>query len=182
MGISSMMSRLAMAVAASLAAAAPATAEVTEAQDWGFQSVHVFEIAAPPDRVWDAMVEPSRWWDPSHSWFGKAEGLSIDLRPGGCFCEAGPDGAGARHMAVQFVDPNKSLHLWGALGPLHMQGVTGGLLMQLKPAGERTTLTVTYSVGGFAKGGLKAWAPLVDGVIGHQFGRLEKVIEMGKAQ
>ena len=170
------------AAAAVLFAAPTARAEVTEAQDWGFQVRHVFDVSAPPEKIWPVMVEPARWWDPDHSWFGKAEGLTLDLRPGGCFCETGPNGAGARHMAVQFVNPNEALHLWGALGPLHMQGVTGGLMMQLKADGKGgTTLTVTYSVGGFAKGGLKTWAPLVDKVIGHQFGRLERVVETGKA-
>jgi len=173
---------LVAAAAATVAIAAPARAEVTEAQDWGFQVRHELQLSAPPDKVWEVMVRPSQWWDPEHSWFGKAEALTLELKPGGCFCETGPDGAGARHMVVQFINPKESLHLWGALGPLHMQGVTGGLLMQLKPAeGGGATLTVTYSVGGFAKGGLKTWAPLVDGVIGHQFGRLERVVETGKA-
>lgn len=168
---------LAIAAVAALTLAAPARAEVTEAQDWGFQVRHVYDVAAPPGRVWDVLARPADWWDPSHSWFGKAEGLTLDLKPGGCFCETGPDGAGARHMDVAYVKPKSSLHLWGALGPLHMQGVTGGLLVELKPAGAGTQMTVTYSVGGFAKGGLKTWAPLVDGVIGHQFGRLEKAAE-----
>lgn len=168
------------AAAALMLAAGGARAEVTEAQDWGFQVRHVFQVDAPPEKVWDVMVQPSQWWDPDHSWFGKAEGLSMDLGVDGCFCEVGPDGAVARHMNVAFVNPKQALHLWGALGPLHMQGVTGGLLMELKPDGAGTTMTVTYSVGGFAKGGLKTWAPLVDGVIGHQFGRLERVVETGK--
>lgn len=160
--------------------ASGARAEVTEAQDWGFQSRHVLQISAPPAKVWAAMMRPSGWWNASHTWFGKAEALSMDLRPGGCFCETGPDGAGARHLDVAYVKPGQSLHLWGALGPLHMQGVAGGLLMDLKPKDGGTELTVTYSVGGFAKGGLKTWAPLVDAVLAEQFGRLEALVETGR--
>ena len=169
------------ALALALTATA-ARAEVVEAQDWGFQVRHVYQVAAPPERVWAVLVQPSRWWDPEHSWFGRAEGLTLDLKPGGCFCEIGPDGAGARHMDVAYVKPRESLHLWGALGPLHTEGVTGGLVIELKPAAGGTELTVTYTAGGFAKGGLKQWAPLVDGVVGHQFEGLEKAAAGAKAQ
>lgn len=172
---------LAAAVAAAgAAAAAAARAEVTEAQDWGFQSRHQLQVAAPPERVWAALVQPARWWNPSHTWFGKAEALSLDPTPGGCFCETGPDGAGARHLEVLYVAPGRSLHLWGPLGPLHTEGVGGGLVVELKPADGGTQMTVTYTVGGFARGGLKPWASPVDGVLGEQFGRLARLVETGK--
>ena len=64
----------------------------------GFSIRHVVEVAAPPARVWDALIQPGRWWDPAHTWSGEARNLRIEPRPGGCFCEDLPDG-GVRHMA-----------------------------------------------------------------------------------
>ena len=50
-----------------------------------------------------------------------AKNLSIDARPGGCFCEKLPNGGGVEHARVVYVAPREVLRLSGALGPL--QGV-----------------------------------------------------------
>ena len=170
-----------LVIAAALAALAPAArAEVVEAAAAGFQVRHVVEIAAPPARVWEALIQPGRWWEPTHSWSGDpVANLTLDARPGGCFCETLP-GGGAQHLTVVFVRPAQQLDLWGALGPLHTEGAAGGLSFRLAPSGAGSTLTVTYTVGGFAKGGLQSWAAPVDGVIGAQAARLERYVETGR--
>lgn len=160
-----------------LAMALPARAEVQAGAPHGFTAGGAVSIAAPPDAVWAVLVQPSAWWDPDHTWFGRAEGLTLDLRPGGCWCEAGPDGAGAVHMTVTRVVPGETLMLSGALGPLQAEGVAGALTLSLTPEGDGARLTWRYSVGGQAQGGLEAWAPPVDGVLTHQINRLKAAAE-----
>ena len=68
------------------------------------------------------------------------------------------------------------------LGPQPVRA-SGHLAFTFKPGADPTTtvLTVTYDVGGYAKGGLaEQWAKPVDGVIGEQVGRLKKQIETGR--
>lgn len=172
---------LAAASAAVIAAAGAARAEVVESQPHGFQVKSTVEIAAKPDAVWRALTrDVSRWWDPAHTWSGDAKNLSIRAKPGGCFCEKMPNGGGVQHMTVNYVSVNQGLHMTGQLGPLHLQGAGGGLLFDLKPSDQGTTLTLTYTVGGFAAGGLKKWEKPVDGVLTNQLQRLERYVETGK--
>jgi hypothetical protein len=85
-------------------------------------------------------------------------------------------------MRVTFIKPKQQLNLWGALGPLAMEGAAGGMTIKLDPAGAGATkLTVTYTVGGYLTGGAETWAPIVDGVLKEQFGRLERYAETGSA-
>lgn len=81
------------------------------------------------------------------------------------------------HLTVTHVAPGRSLRLTGTLGPLQTLGVAGGLQFTLTPEGEGTRLDWSYTVGGFAPGGLEAWAAPVDGVIVHQLGRLKAAAE-----
>ncbi len=159
-----------------------AVAAVAEVNAQGFRVSSTFEVAAPREKVWAALVQPGQWWNPQHSWFGNpGRDFKLEPRAGGCFCESGPDGS-ALHMTVSFVKPNEQLNLWGGLGPLGMEGAAGGLVVKLEAAGAATTkVTVTYTVGGYLTGGSEKWAPLVDFVINEQFGRLEKLAETGKA-
>jgi uncharacterized protein YndB with AHSA1/START domain len=167
------------AAAAGLAWAGAAHAEVTEQAAHGFQVRQVVEIAAPAAQVWDALIQPGRWWDPQHTWSGDARNLRIEPRAGGCFCETLPDG-GVLHMTVAYVKRNAQLDLWGGLGPLHFEGVAGAMAIRLTPAGQGTRVEMTYTVGGFARGGLQKWSAPVDGVLGMQFARLERYVETGR--
>lgn len=168
------------AVSAAALLATGAQAKVEDVQPHGFKSVHVFEVAARPDAVWAALVRPGAWWPSAHSWSGDAKNLTIDPVAGGCFCERWSGGE-VRHLTVVRAMPTDMLVLWGALGPLQTEGVAGGLSVALKPQGEGTTVTVTYAVGGYLSGGSEKWAPLVDRVLGAQFGRLGRYVETGKS-
>lgn len=175
------MNFLALSTAAAAAAllATSAAGAVVDVQPHGFKLSHTAEVAAPPAAVWQALVAPARWWSSSHSWSGDAKNLSLEPTAGGCFCERWAGGSAA-HLTVTQAAPNQKLHLWGALGPLQMQGVAGGMTVTLKPTDGGTTVTLTYAVGGYLDGGAAKWAPLVDGVLGTQLGRLERLIETGK--
>ncbi|HZZ34672.1 MAG TPA: SRPBCC family protein [Caulobacteraceae bacterium] len=172
-----------IAVAAALSFAGAARGEVVDAQPNGFEVRRSVEIAAPAAKVWAALGQPAAWWDSGHSWSGDAKNLSIDLKPGGCWCEALPKtGGGALHMTVIFVDPGKTLRLAGALGPLSMSGADGHMVWSLAEKGPTTTLTWTYDVGGYFKGGLDKRAGPVDGVLGAQVARLKAYVETGKPE
>ena len=162
-----------------LASGGAAWAEVTEAQPHGFQVRHTVEISAPPERVWAALIAPKGWWEPSHTFSGDAANLTLEARPGGCFCERW-SGGGVQHLSVVHVRPNRHLGLWGGLGPLGFEGAAGGFVFTLKPAGAQTSLTLTYTVGGYVRSGMAQLAPAVDGMLDAQVRRLERLVETGR--
>ena len=84
------------------------------------------DIAAPPEEVFRALTEDvGQWWDSNHTYSGSSANLSLDPRPGGCFCEQ-IEGGGVQHMEVSQVWPGKTLVLLGGLGPLQPMGVQRG--------------------------------------------------------
>lgn len=169
-----------LATALALTASA-ARAEVADRSAAGFEVVERATIAAPPAKVWEALIHPDRWWDPNHTFSKDAKNLSIDLA-GGCFCEKLPRG-GVRHMTVAYADGETQLRMFGGLGPLQFTGAAGHLGVRLKPVGGATEVTMTYDVGGYAKGGLaETYAAPVDEVLGQQLARLKKAVETGKAE
>ncbi len=120
------------------------------------------------------------WWDPAHTFSHEAHNLTMDAKPGGCFCERLPDGGGVQHMTVVYASPGKLLRLSGAMGPLQEAGLAGTLTWTLSPSADGTTVEMTYSVGGFRAGGLRDLAPAVDGVLRGQLARLKAFVETGR--
>src|SRR5436189_3620279 len=89
-------------------------------------------VNAPAAKVYDALVgQIGAWWNSQHTYSGDAKNLSIDARPGGCFCEKLPNGGGLEHARVIYVAPREVLRLSGALGPLQASGVAGTLTWKL---------------------------------------------------
>ena len=173
------MKSLIVAIAATALQASAARAEVTDKSAAGFEVTEKVTVAAPAAKVYAALLTPGEWWSKDHSWSGSAKNLSIDLATG-CFCEKLPKGF-VRHMTVVFADGATTLRLFGGLGPMQFTGASGHLAFVLKPAGDKTELTLTYDVGGYAKGGLAdKWAAPVDGVLGEAVGRLKTYVETGK--
>ena len=172
--------KLWISVAALALSATVACAEVTDATPGGFQVKHTVEIAAPAARVWTSLLQPATWWDPSHTWSGSASNLSLAAASGGCFCERLPNGGSAVHMSTVYAQPGQKLTLFGALGPLQSSGAAGHMSFGLSEKDGKTTLTVTYDVGGYMKGGLDKIAAPVDGVMGQQVARLKSSVETGK--
>ena len=171
--------RLALLAALVAAATAPAHAEVVTAAADRFVVKEAVTVAAPPPAVWRALTAGiGQWWSPDHTWSGDAANLSLDPRPGGCFCEKLPNG-GVRHMQVVYVKSPELLRLEGGLGPLQEQSLTGMMTWKLAPAGEGCALEVVYRVAGAVDGGLTTWAPLVDSVLGLQVVRLKGFVETG---
>lgn len=90
-----------------LAVAGPAAAEVKSVTPNGFEVASIATIAAPADRVYAALGEVGRWWDPSHTFSRDAANLSMELRAGGCFCERLKDGGSVQHLQVVYAAPAK---------------------------------------------------------------------------
>ena len=162
----------ALIFAALLLAASPAAAEVVSASSNGFEVKETVNLVVPPPVAYSAFFDIGAWWDPAHTYSGKSENLSLNLNPGGCFCERFPEGGGGiEHMRVTFVDPGKRVIMTGALGPLLYEATTGVMDIQVKTIAGGTQLTLDYKVAGFANGGADKLAAGVDQVLAAQIKR-----------
>lgn len=160
-------------LAGALCVIATCNAEVVKVRPEGFTVKNEVTVRADAQHAWRALVNDiGKWWNAQHSYSGQAENLSIEPRPGGCFCERLPAGAGVAHMTVVNLQPGKLLRLTGALGPLQSFGVAGTLSWSFVPVANGTRIELTYSVGGFSPEGFEAIAPVVDGVLRDQLQRL----------
>lgn len=146
-----------------------AAAEVKLAAPDGMQIVHQFQIAAPAAKAWESLVHPERWWPEDHTWSGKRASLSLDAQAGGCYCERW-DGGSAEHGRVVMAVPGKALKLDAALGPFLDMGISGVLSITLTEKEGVTTADVSYRVSGDPAHKLDGLAPIVDQVLGIQFG------------
>lgn len=149
-----------------------ARAEVLEATAGGFRIQVVREVTAAPALSYDQFLAVAEWWDPAHTYFGRAENLSIEPEPGGCFCER-DGGRAVLHMTVSYIDPGAELRMLGGLGPLQGMGLHGAMVWRFEPLPDGGTRIVhDYRVGGYAPGGLRAMAAAVDRVQSGQVDRL----------
>lgn len=146
-----------------------AGAEVKFAQADAMLIEHRFTIAAPASKAWETLVHPERYWPADHTWSGKRESLSIDPVAGGCYCERW-DGGSAVHGRVVMAVPGKTLTLNAALGPFLEMAISGILAIKLDEKDSVTTAVVTYRVSGDVEHKLDQLAPIVDQVLGMQFG------------
>jgi uncharacterized protein YndB with AHSA1/START domain len=136
--------------------AVPLRGEVIESTAAGLIVRNTAAINAPPAKVYAALTDGvGRWWDPAHTFSNDARNLSLDAKPGGCFCERLPDGGGLEHMRVIYASPGKLLRLSGAIGPLQEAALAGTMTWSLSQAGGGTTVELSDAVGGFRAGGFR---------------------------
>ena len=155
-------------------------AEVADSSAQGFTVKVTLDVQSSPDDVYRRLVRNiGDWWDASHSYSGDSHNLSIEDKPGGCFCEKLQNGGGVEHMKVINVMPGKRLVMSGALGPLQALAATGTLTVEFSPASRGTKMEVTYAVSGYLPAGMNTFASIVDGVITSQFTRLKNYAEHG---
>src|SRR4051812_42736141 len=119
-----------LAALAVLLAATPPSGGVGSSAAERFKGRQTASLLVPPDLAWSSFASIEAWWDPEHTYSGKSENLSLNLAPGGCFCERFPAGGGIEHMRVTYVDPGKRVVLTGALGPLLYEAATGVMDVQ----------------------------------------------------
>ena len=164
------MTRIRLIASAALLAAGPAGAAVTASSPSGFNVVHEFTLAVPPAVAWQAIAQPGRWWPKAHTWSGDTANLSIELQAGGCFCERW-NGGSAAHGRVLMVRDQALLRIDAPLGPMQVLGVAALLTVMLEPTESGTKAVVTLRASGDASHGLDKLAPVVDRVVGEQWGR-----------
>lgn len=174
--------RLFIVVAVScLMLARPASAEVQSASASGFLIQAESEVAASADDAWRAVTRLNRWWNGSHTYSGNARNLIFEPRAGGCWCERW-DGQSVEHGRVVLVmerDGVRTLRVAGALGPLQALGVNGVLTFTVTPLASGAKIEMSYRVSGDTESDLDALAPIVDGVLMEQFGRLNRYTASG---
>ena len=160
-------------IALSFVAASPAAAEVVSASPNGFEIRHTVNLVAKPEVAFSSFANVGAWWDSGHTYSGDAKNMSLELKPGGCFCEKIPKGGGGvEHMRVSYIEPGKRVVLTGALGPLLFEATAGVMDVQIKSSAAGSQLTLNYRAAGFANGGADKLAPVVDQVLAEQVKRL----------
>jgi hypothetical protein len=154
-----------------LIVAAPASAEVVSASPSGFEVQQVVNLVVPQPSAYAAFGQVGQWWSKDHTYSGDAARMSLQLRPGGCFCEPLDGGGGIEHMRVTFLKPGEQIVLTGSLGPLLYQATAGVMVVSFERIAGGTRVTMNYRAAGFAKGDGDKMAPLVDQVLAEQMKR-----------
>lgn len=155
-----------------------AQAEVLSVAKHGFIIENSITTDASQQEAWRALIDhPDKWWPADHTWWGKAENLSIDEQAGGCFCEVAGNNS-AEHMRISFVDQYNLLRMTGGLGPLQGMGMHGALDWSFSVTEEgKTQINLKYTVAGINPGGYDTLAPIVDKVQAQQLGGLGEFLK-----
>lgn len=154
-----------------LLAASPASAEVLSAGDHGFEVQNSVNLVVPQAQAFASFGQVGQWWNNEHTYSGDGKRMSLQLRPGGCFCEPLENGGGVEHMRVTYIQPGERIVLTGSLGPLLYEATTGVMDVKVERIAGGSRVTMNYRAAGFAKGGAEALAPLVDQVLADQLKR-----------
>jgi hypothetical protein len=154
-----------------LLAATPASAEVVNASEQGFEIQQSVNLVVPPAQTFAAFGRVGEWWGKDHTYSGDSARMSIQMRHGGCWCETLEGGGGIEHMRVTFVKPGEQVVLTGSLGPLLYEATSGVMHVKVDPIAGGSKITMNYRAAGFANGGAAKMAPLVDKVLADQMKR-----------
>jgi len=123
------------------------------------------KIAAPPEKVWNAIVEGiDHWWTKRYT--ENPGGMRFEAFPGGRFWENFDDkGNGFVAAIVTWVEKPKRLEYRGHMG---MRGAVAGVInMELEESNGDTILKVTYDAIGeisdeVMDGYRKGWSELCE--------------------
>lgn len=141
----------------------------------GFVVSHEVKIDMSPQAAYDRFVQIGQWWSKAHTFSGDPKNITIEAKPGGCWCEALADGGFVKHMSVAQAAPGQRLVFHGGLGPLHFMGATGAMTVNFAKADAGTKVTLRYSVTGYDPDQFEKLAPAVDGVLAEQFANYAKI-------
>ena len=149
-----------------------ARAEVIHADPHGFEVREQVQLVVPAAEAIAAFSKIPGWWLKDHTYSGDSANLSLDVRPGGCFCERFPkSGGGIEHLRVTYVKPGQEIIMTGALGPLLGEAVTGVMRVTVEGIAGGSQLTLDYRAAGFGNGGGDKFAPMVDAMLADQMKR-----------
>lgn len=158
-------------LSSALLVSTPAAAEVLNSNEHGFEIQHSVNLVAPQAAAFASFGQVGRWWSKDHTYSGDSARMSLQMRPGGCFCEPLDNGGGIEHMRVTYLQPGERIVLSGSLGPLLYEATSGVMDVKVERIAGGSRVTLNYRAAGFAKGGAAAMAPLVDQVLGEQMKR-----------
>ncbi|RUO50841.1 hypothetical protein CWE21_01735 [Pseudidiomarina aquimaris] len=164
-------SSLATVIACLLLPTATSKAETLDSSATGFTFAFSLPVDGHLKHVFEGLTEDiGAWWLADHTWYGKSENMTLQLRPGGCLCEIDSELRFTEHLRVVKVEPYSLIRFTGGLGPLQGEGVTGVMDWSLKNSADEqtTTLTVRYRVSGYSPNDLSAWAVAVENVLLQQ--------------
>jgi hypothetical protein len=165
-----------IALAALFATAAPAAAEIVERSENGFTLRFTSATEIVPDEIPATLQDLPLWWDGAHSYTGDAANLSLDLSPGGCWCEKMPDGTGFEHGRTVSVEDGRIL-FHAPFGPLRGKATRADLTVTWPAVGRAGEPTWVMVVEG---PGLGAMADAVHGVMEAGFYRWVRYLTYGE--
>lgn len=113
----------------------PGHAEVVSSSDTHFVLHLEMSSALPPDRMWERLVNPARWWHPDHTYSGDAGNLSLNAEAGGLWREDWSAGSVA-HGEVLLVQEGEVLRLEAPFGPLQGLGAYTVWTITIKPSDD----------------------------------------------
>lgn len=160
-----MLKSLLVAAALTAALAAPAQAQIVARSSDGFALQYAEGVQVATMDLPGSLAAIARWWSDDHTYSGEAANLSLVVEPGGCWCEALPDGEIFRHARVISVKDDEVV-LDAPLGPLNGQATKATLTVVLTMT-ERGPLPLwTFEVEGPGTG---AFAEGVDAVMSEAY-------------
>lgn len=168
-----------MIIAAAIAAlgVAPAAAEVVSRTADSFTLRYAVGAGIAPDDIPTALQDLPKWWDAAHTYTGSAGNLSLDLAPGGCWCEKLADGTDFDHGRTVSVMADHIV-FDAPFGPLRGKATRADLVVSWPAANGGWTPTWTMTVEG---PGIGAMADGVDAVMGAGYQRWLRYLEYGEA-
>ena len=169
------MRMLSTTVALMLGLASPAAAEIASRSDDAFTLTFSARTSYGPGRIAGSLEGLPHWWDPAHTYSGDAANLSLDLRPGGCWCERLADGTDFDHGRTVSVTFGEIL-FHAPFGPLRDRATRADLTVAWSLADREMEPSWTFVVEG---PGVGAMAEAVDGVMEGGFRRWIHWLETG---
>ena len=171
------MIRIILAAAAILFAAAPARAEVVARNPDGFTLKFAGGARIDPADIPGAFQALPQWWESSHTYTGDSKNLSLDLTPGGCWCEALPTNPRFDHGRTVSVAADRIV-FDAPFGPLRGKATKAELTVTWPEANGAREPTWVFVVEGPGQG---AMADAVDRVMRTGFQRWMHYLEYGEA-
>ncbi|WP_332657876.1 hypothetical protein [Brevundimonas sp.] len=147
--------------------ATPASAEVVARTADSFTLRYAEAADIEPDEIPGALRGLSRWWEPAHTYTGSAANLSLDLTPGGCWCEKFPDGTDFDHARTVSAGPDRFV-FEAPFGPLRGKTTSARLTVSWQATNDVWTPIWTMAVEG---PGIGAMADTVDSVMSNAYQR-----------
>lgn len=171
------MSRTLLAAAVMALFAGPVSAEVVARAADSFTLRYAVGAEIAPGDIPGTLTDLPKWWDSAHTYSGSAANLSLDLTPGGCWCEKLADGTDFDHGRTVSVEADRMV-FHAPFGPMRGKTSRADLTVTWPAANRGWTPTWTMVVEG---PGIGAMAEAIDAVMGAGYQRWLHYLEYGES-